>query len=232
MIQLRKAAARGHTDAGSIQSRHSFSCGDYFDPAHMGLGVLRVLNEDRLAPAAALPRERRANMEILSWVLEGSLRYRLDSGDHVTLNAGDVHLLSAGCGSEYEEANASATSDARALRLWLWLQPNQVNAFRRDARLRIDTSAPRCLLASATGRDASLELRCDASLELIQLAPRDHMELALLPGRRLWLQVLEGELLLDALTLQAGDGVAIADHAPPTLNAISAAQALLLDIAG
>ncbi len=230
MIHLRKAAARGYTDAGSIQSRHSFSCADYFDPAHMGLGALRVLNEDHLAPAAVLPRQRRANMEILCWVVQGSMRYRLDAGDHVTLEAGDVHLLSAGRGCEYQESNASATIQARVLRLWL--QPNQVNAVSRDARLRIDTHAPRCLLASATGRDASLELRCDASLELIQLAAGEHSQLALLPGRRFWLQVLEGELLLDAVALQAGDGVAIADHPPVTLHAISAARALLLDIAG
>lgn len=229
MMELRKAAARGHSDAGSLQSWHSFSCAGYFDPAHMGFAALRVLNEDRLAPAAVLAPQRRANMEILSLVVQGSVRYRLDGGDYATLEAGDVHLLSAGRGIEVEEANASASTEARVLRLWL--QPNQVNASPRGTRLRIDARAPRCVVASATGDGGSLAWRCDARLERIRLAGGDDTQLALRPGRRLWLQVIDGELMLDDLALQAGDGVAMGHHVPLALHAISASQVLLLDLA-
>ncbi|MCD9030060.1 pirin family protein [Luteimonas sp. BDR2-5] len=204
---FRSGDQRGHSRGAGHDSRQAFSGGDYHDPAWTGFGALRVCNEDLLAPGAALPPQRRANMEILELVLDGSVTGSGADGAAVSLPAGTLHLLSAGHGAEHRLANASATQPARVLRLWL--QPDRVNA--SPAASMLDgtpaTDGSWTTLASPDGRDGGLALRLQGRLQRARLAPSAALALPVDPARRVWLQVLAGTVDADGRPLLAGDAV-------------------------
>lgn len=207
MIIERPAAARGEVQAGWLDSRHTFSFGSYHDPDWTGFGVLRVINEDRVAPGGGFAPHRHANMEIISIVLDGALAHRDSTGNEGTIQAGDVQWMSAGHGVEHSEYNASP--DASVHFLQVWIQPDRSNAApayaQRDAR-----EAERgqwALLASPDGDDGSLPIRQDARLRWVHLGEGDAAEYGMDPTRRYWLHVATGEIDADVRPLKAGDAL-------------------------
>ncbi|MBB1061697.1 pirin family protein [Marilutibacter spongiae] len=235
MIIERRSGDRGHVEAGWLDSRHSFSFGHYYDPAWMGFGALRVINEDRVAPGAGFPTHGHANMEILSYVLEGALAHKDSSGGGGVIRPGELQWMGAGHGVEHSEFNASDSEPVHFLQIWL--QPDRVNALPAYAQRDADTGASGRwnLLASPDGADGSIAIRQDARLMEARLAAGDAIQYPFQPGRRYWLHLARGRAsasIGDAgHALSAGDALGVADEsARLDLSADGDATALLFDL--
>lgn len=216
MIIERLSAARGRVQVGWLDSHHTFSFGQYYDPAWMGFGALRVINEDRVAPGAGFPPHRHANMEILSYVLSGALSHQDSSGGGGVIKSGELQWMSAGHGVEHSEFNASDSEPVHFLQIWL--QPDRLNATpayaqREAAPLRV----PGCwmLLASPDGHDGSLAIRQQARVYGARLAVGESVEHTLDPARRHWLHVALGSVVVGERTLAAGDALGFVDERGP-----------------
>ena len=234
MIIQRPAAARGRVQAGWLDSHHTFSFGQYHDPAWMGFGALRVINEDRVAPGAGFPPHRHANMEILSYVLSGALSHQDSSGGGGVITPGQLQWMSAGHGVEHSEFNASDTQPVHFLQIWL--QPDRLNAAPAYAQREATPSripGRWTLLASPDGSDGSLAIRQQARVYGVQLAAGESVEDALDPARRYWLQVARGSVVAGERTLVAGDALGFVDEMGPlrvTGDGDEAAEVLLFDL--
>ena len=210
----RPADARGQVRTDWLDSRHSFSFGHFLDRDWMGFGALRVLNEDRVAPGAGFPAHHHANMEILSYVLDGALAHKDDSGGAGIVRAGELQWMGAGHGIAHSEFNASA--DAPVHFLQIWIQPDRVNLPPGHAQQAFpgqDRRGRWVTLASPDGRDGSLAMRQQATLQGTWLGAGEQVEAALVADRRYWLQVARGAVDVDGQRLQAGDALAWVDEA-------------------
>ena len=231
MILHRPADARGRADFGWLDSRHTFSFGNYHDPAWMGFGPLRVINEDRVAPGGGFAPHAHANMEILSYVLEGALQHRDSLGTGSVIRPGDLQRMSAGVGITHSEFNASA--DAPVHFLQIWIQPDRLNIPPGYAQHSFPEAQRRGvlrLLASPDGAKESLRIQQDARVYGALLAAGEHVEHALARGRRSWVQVARGALLLNGQALIAGDGAGVNAESALTLEASEEADVLVFDL--
>ncbi len=218
MIIERSSAARGATDFGWLQSKHTFSFGNYHDPEWMGFGPLRVVNDDRVGPGGGFAPHQHANMEIISVVLDGALAHKDNKGNAGVIRAGDVQWMSAGHGIEHSEYN---DSDAQSVHfLQLWIQPDRLNAQPAYGQRHFDPESRRArwaVLISPDGEAESLAIRQQAWLRASQLHAEDHVEMVLDPSRRYWLHVAIGEIRLGERVLKAGDALGFIDEAS-TIN--------------
>lgn len=215
MIIERPSSARGHVRTDWLDSRHTFSFGGYYDPAWMGFGPLRVINEDRVDGGAGFPPHRHANMEILSYVISGELAHKDSSGGGGVIGAGELQWMSAGHGVEHSEYNGSATAPVHFLQIWI--QPSRLNhepAYAQRAAIAADTRGW-TLLASPDGREGSLPLRQDAIVRDVRLDRGETAEHPLEPSRLYWLQVVVGSISANGRQLQAGDALAFQDESGP-----------------
>ncbi|RDZ26199.1 pirin family protein [Lysobacter silvisoli] len=216
MIVERPSGARGRVQAGWLDSRHTFSFGSYYDPAWMGFGALRVINEDRVAPGAGFSPHRHANMEILSYVLEGGLAHQDSSGGGGTIRPGALQWMSAGHGVEHSEYNASDAQPVHFLQIWI--QPDRLNAQpaygQREAAAG-DYADGWTLLASPDGEHGSLAIRQQAWLHGARPAPGAALERELDPQRLYWLHVARGEVEAGGRRLQAGDALGYREESGP-----------------
>ena len=213
MIVGRPSAARGHVQAGWLDSRHTFSFGGYYDPQWMGFGPLRVVNEDRVAPGAGFPPHGHANMEILSYVLAGALAHRDTAGGGGELRPGELQWMSAGHGIQHSEYNASDSEPVHFLQVWI--QPDRVNAAPAYAQRAFDPAARRgrwTTLASPDGEDGSLAIRQQAWLRGALLGAGEAVAFAPDPARRYWLHVARGRAVVDGRALEAGDALGFVDE--------------------
>jgi redox-sensitive bicupin YhaK (pirin superfamily) len=232
VILERPAAARGKGGAGWLDSRHAFSFASYYDPAWMGFGPLRVINEDRVAPGAGFAPHRHANMEILSYVLEGALAHRDDNGGGGVIRAGELQWMGAGHGIEHSEYNGSDSEPVHFLQIWI--QPDRLNAppaYAQRAPVGSEAQGRWVLLASPDGAEGSIAIRQDARLWVTRLEAGSEIEYALLAQRRYWLQVTRGAVDIAGRRLAAGDAIGLAEEAGTlTLAGIEAAEVLLFDL--
>ena len=213
MIVERRSDARGKGGGGWLDSRHTFSFGQYYDPQWMGFSALRVINEDRVAPGAGFPPHRHANMEILSYVLSGALAHEDDSGGGGVLRPGELQWMSAGHGIEHSEYNASSTEPVHFLQIWI--QPDRLNAQPAYAQQAFDPAARRgrwALLASPDGAEGSLAIRQQASLRGVVLGAGETSEITLDATRKYWLHVAQGNVEVDGRALSAGDALGYVDE--------------------
>ena len=231
MLTHRPADQRGRTTIGWLDSRHSFSFGGYYDPAHMGFSDLRVINEDVVVPGAGFGTHPHRDMEILSVVLEGGLAHRDSMGNGDVIRPGDVQVMSAGTGITHSEFNASETEPVHFLQVWIepaarGTEPTyDQKAFDpagRDGALQ--------LVASADGAEGSLTIGQDARVYLADLGAGQEVEHAIAPGRRAWIQVARGRVTVDGERVAAGDGVAVEATERVRLEGVGDAQVLLFDL--
>jgi quercetin 2,3-dioxygenase len=229
MIELRKAAERGRSRHGWLDSRHSFSFADYHDPQRLGFRSLRVINDDRVAPGAGFPTHPHRDMEIVTYVLEGAIEHRDSTGGGSVIRPGDVQRMTAGTGIYHSEFNASESEPLRLLQIWILpaargLAPGyeQKRFDDRQGRLR--------LVASSDGRDGSITVHQDVALYAAVLAAGDRVEHALAPSRHAWLQVARGSLRVAGHSLEEGDGLAVSGQ-PLAIEALSPAELLVFDLA-
>jgi quercetin 2,3-dioxygenase len=232
MILLRHSADRGHANHGWLDSHHTFSFGGYHDPEWMGFGPLRVINEDRVAAGGGFAPHSHANMEIISYVIEGALQHRDSIGSGSVIRPGDVQCMSAGSGIEHSEFNASKDEPVHFLQVWI--QPNRLNAKPRYGQVHYPVASRRGVLrlvASPDGADGSLPIRQDARVYASLLAPGETVQLKINAERRAWVQVVSGALRLDDETrLEAGDAAGISAQAGLLLRAESESEALVFDL--
>jgi redox-sensitive bicupin YhaK (pirin superfamily) len=232
MIEIRKAAARGASKHGWLDSRHTFSFADYMDPSHMGFRALRVINEDRVAPAQGFGTHGHRDMEILSYVLEGELEHRDSMGNGSVIRPGDVQRMTAGTGVMHSERNPSREQSVHFLQIWLLPERTRLEpGYEQKTFPESDRKGKLRLVASRDGRDGSIVVHQDVALYSGLLDAGDEATLALRPGRHAWVQVARGEVTLNGQTLGAGDGAAVSDEKALTLRAASPSEILVFDLA-
>ncbi len=231
MLIYRPAAQRGQVKLGWLDSRHTFSFGHYYDPAWMGFGPLRVINEDRVAPGGGFAPHSHANMEIISVVLDGALEHKDSIGTGSIIRPGDVQRMSAGHGIEHSEFNASKSHAVHFLQIWI--QPDRVNSppsYAQQAFSSDPGSNQLQLVVSPDGADGSLTIWQNARLYRLQLDRAGQIEHTIASGRRIWLQMIAGAVQVNGQTLNPGDGLGLVDESLLTINATDAAQALVFDL--
>jgi redox-sensitive bicupin YhaK (pirin superfamily) len=229
MIIERPSSARGRVQAGWLDSRHTFSFGQYYDPAWMGFGPLRVINEDRVDPGAGFPTHGHANMEILSYVLDGALAHKDSTGGGGVIRPGELQWMGAGHGVQHSEFNASDAEPVHFLQIWI--QPDRLNAtpaYAQRAAVGEDARGRWLLLASPDGADGSLAIRQDARVYVTRLDAGAGLERTLDPQRRYWLQVTRGTIQAAGRTLGTGDAIGFNEESGPLEVAASAAAEVLL----
>ena len=232
MITVRRAEDRGHAEHGWLDSRHTFSFADYYDPEQMGFSTLRVINEDRVAPGSGFGTHSHRDMEILSYVLEGGLAHKDSIGTGSTIRPGDVQRMSAGTGVAHSEFNASKTEPVHFLQIWILperpgIQPSYEQKTFPDAEKRGRLR----LVASRDSRDGSLTIHQDAAVYAGLLTSGERAELPLGKGRHAWVQVARGEVKLNGRSLEAGDGAAVSGEPILKLEGVRAGEVLVFDLA-
>ena len=232
MIEVRKSESRGHARHGWLDSWHSFSFADYYDPARMGFGALRVINEDRIAPGAGFPTHGHQDMEIVTWMLAGTLEHKDSLGSGGLIRPGEVQRMSAGTGIRHSEFNASAQEEAHLLQIWLLPQEKSLTPGYEQKRIAAEEMQGRFrVIASPDGRDASVTLHQDASIYATRLSAGESAELSLAPQRRAYLQVARGAVELKGYPLQQGDAALLQHEEQVAIRALQDAEVLLFDLA-
>lgn len=232
MLSIRRACQRGHADHGWLKSHHSFSFAGYFDPEWMGWGNLRVINEDRIAPGTGFGTHGHRDMEIISYVLSGSLAHQDSMGNGTVIPPGDVQRMSAGRGVQHSEFNHAA--DAETHFLQIWIQPNQrgiMPGYEQKTFAAADKQGRLRLVASPDGAEGSVTLHADARLYATRLDGAESARLTLAPGRKAWVQVVRGALSVNGQALQTGDAALLADETQVQLDQGQDAEALVFDLA-
>ena len=232
MIEVRKGATRGHALHGWLDSWHSFSFADYYDPARMGFGALRVINEDRIAAGAGFPTHGHQDMEIVTWMLAGTLEHKDSLGTGSVIRPGEAQRMSAGTGIRHSEFNASAQEEARLLQIWLLPQEKSLTPGYEQKRIAAEEMQARFrVIASPDGRDDSVTIHQDASIYATRLSAGESAELSLAPQRRAYLQVARGAVELKGYPLQQGDAALLQHEEEVTIRALQDAEVLLFDLA-
>ena len=227
----RPADERGHTDISWLDSRHTFSFGDYHDPDHHNFRALRVINDDTVAPGHGFPPHPHRDMEILSYLVSGELAHRDSLGHTRTVTAGQVQYMSAGSGVTHSEFNASATESVHFLQIWIVPRARGLQPDYREWSPPAQASGPLTLIASPEGRDASLPIRQDVEIHLGALKAGESVRHGTRTERGLWFQVISGEVSVGDERLVAGDGFALEGVTSAVVTAHADARFLLFDLA-
>ena len=225
MIRLRPAGERGRTDWGWLDSRHTFSFGEYLDSKHVGFGALRVINDDRVAPGGGFATHGHRDMEILSYVLEGGLEHKDSMGTGSVIRPGEIQFMRAGTGVTHSEHNHSRTEPVHFLQIWIVPERDDLEPGYEQRSVH---GAFR-LVASRDGRDGSLTVHQDVDLYAGTPAPGFVHDLR--PGRHAWIHVANGEVTVNDRRLGEGDGAALTDEPRLRLHTDGPARVLLLDLA-
>ena len=231
-LTLRRSEDRGHADFGWLDSRHTFSFGRYIDRNHMGFGPLRVINDDRVAGGGGFPTHPHADMEIITYILDGALEHRDSLGTGSVIRPGDVQRMSAGTGIEHSEFNASKTDPVHLLQIWIVPESKGiVPSYEQKAFSQADKRGGLRLVASRDGRDGSVSLHRDADMFATLLDEGQSVSHTLRDGRAAWVQVARGSVSLNGAQLEAGDGVSIEEAGELTFDGARDAEVLVFDMA-
>lgn len=230
MIAIRPAAERGYADHGWLQARHSFSFADYYDPAEMGWGVLRVINEDRIAPGGGFGMHGHRDMEIVTYILAGALEHRDSLGHGGVIRRGEVQRMSAGKGILHSEYNPSASEETHLLQIWIEPAKKGTAASYEQQPMALDAAGQWRLVASPDGAEGSTTIGQDARLWAAAPAAGGALDYALGQGRLAYVQLIDGQLEINGQAMHAGDGAKIADETVLRLVAGAGSEFLLFDL--
>jgi redox-sensitive bicupin YhaK (pirin superfamily) len=232
MINVRRANERGGANHGWLDTRHTFSFSDYYDPRHMGFRHLRVINEDRVAPGRGFGTHGHRDMEILSYVVSGALGHRDSMGNGEVIRPHEWQRMSAGTGVRHSEMNASQSEPVHFYQIWILPEAENI---RPDYEQKLfapeEKSGQLRLVASRDGRDASLRIHQDVSVYNALLKGGESVEHRLGAGRHAWLQVVRGSVELNGNRLGAGDGAAVSEESLLTVRADDDSEVILFDLA-
>ena len=228
-LEIRRAHERGVAEFDWLNSRHTFSFGDYYDQRMMGYGPLRVINEDRVEPGRGFAPHSHQNMEILSWVLEGALQHKDSLGTTSVIKPGEMQRMTAGTGVTHSEFNPSKTSGVHFLQIWIMPEKNGLPpGYEQKAFTDLDNRLR--LVASRDGRDGALQINQDAELHIARLKPGARVRHSFKSGRLGWLQVARGAVQADGKRLEQGDGAALKGAGELALEGQGDAEVLLFDM--
>jgi len=232
MLKLRRANERGHADHGWLDSHHTFSFADYYDPAHMGFRALRVINDDTVAPGRGFGAHPHRDMEIISYVLAGGLAHKDSLGTGSVIEPGDVQRMSAGTGVVHSEFNASKSDPVHFLQIWLVPATRGITPGYEQKRFAAEDKAGTLrLVASPDGRDGSITIHTDAALYAGLFTREQRAEHALAAGRHAWVHVARGRVRANGQELGSGDGLAISNEAKVVVEGIADGEVLVFDLA-
>ncbi|MCI0453553.1 MAG: pirin family protein [Candidatus Dadabacteria bacterium] len=232
MIKIRKSHERGHTNLGWLDSYHTFSFGDYYDPKHMGFRSLRVINEDWVKPSAGFGAHPHRDMEIITYVLEGALQHKDSMGNGSTITPGEIQRMSAGTGVTHSEYNRSRTEPVHLLQIWILptkknIEPSyeqrEFNPGEKQGKLR--------LVATSDGRDSTVTVHQDVNLLASLLAPGENITYSLKPDRHAWVQIANGSVIMNGHELKHGDGASVSEEVNLEISASESSEILLFDLA-
>ncbi len=234
MIKIRKSDERGHANHGWLDSYHTFSFADYYDPQQMGFRSLRVINEDRVSPAQGFGTHGHEDMEILSYVLEGSLAHRDSMGHEELLGPNEIQRMSAGSGIRHSEFNPSGVNPVHFLQIWI--EPATKGGPASYEQISFDAGEKQGklrLLASPEGGDGVAKINQDARVFVTELGEGEHFDYSVEPQRHAWLHVIRGTVELNGATLHTGDAAAVSGEPKLAVSAQSSdpSEVLLFDLA-
>jgi redox-sensitive bicupin YhaK (pirin superfamily) len=232
MIAVRRADERGRTDWGWLDSRHTFSFGEYFDERQQGFRALRVLNDDRVEGGAGFGAHSHRDMEIFSYVLEGALKHQDSSGGGGTIRPGEIQFMRAGTGVTHSEQNASAVEPVHFLQIWVVPDTRGLPPRYDQKPFDVRAAGERLvLLASRDGREGSIQVQQDLTISVTRLGSGQTRSYALAPGRHAWVQVARGSAIVNGAALSEGDGAAVSEEPRVDLEGSEPAELLLFDLA-
>ncbi len=231
MIKIRKSADRGTNEFSWLKAKHSFSFGQYYDPAYMGFGPLRVINEDVVAGGGGFPTHAHDNMEIVTYILSGALEHKDSMGNGGVIRPGDVQRMSAGSGVKHSEFNASASEPCHLLQIWfLPAKQNIAPGYEQKSFGRNIKPGQMNLLVSQGARDGSLNINQDIDIYVARLGQNDNIVQPIKENRLSWLQVAKGSITLNGQTLRQGDGAALTGEKEIKLGNAKDAEIVLFDM--
>jgi hypothetical protein len=231
MLTIRKAEARGHANHGWLNTYHTFSFANYYDPKHMGFRALRVINEDRVSPAAGFGTHGHRNMEIITYVLEGALEHKDSIGTGSVIKPGEVQRMSAGTGIMHSEFNHSKTEPVHFLQIWLLPEREGLApGYQQQNFSPAKTPGKLQLVAARDGREGSVTVHQDVELYAGVLKAGDRISHSLKPQRHAWVQVARGAITLNGVPLDTSDGAAISEETDVVIEATKDAEILLFDL--
>lgn len=228
MIYLRKAEQRGHAQHGWLDSWHTFSFADYYDPNFMGFSALRVINEDVIAPGQGFGTHPHKDMEILTYVLSGTVEHQDSMGNKEQIPAGEFQIMSAGTGVRHSEYNASASEPLHLYQIWII--PEKAGVEPRYEQKKFDAPQGRQWVLTPDGREGSLKVWQDMTLSRWALTPSEAGSLTLDSRRNYWVQVVKGDVILNGESLTTSDALALHQESLLSLQAQSAAEILIFDL--
>ena len=232
MIEIRRARERGHAQHGWLESYHTFSFADYYDPAFMGFRALRVINEDRVQPGKGFGTHSHRDMEIVTYVIDGALEHKDSLGTGSVIRRGDVQRMSAGTGVAHSEFNHSPTELVHFLQIWIVPAKNGLPpSYEQRTFPESERSDELRLVASSDGRAGSVTIHQDVALYAAALSAGGTTQHRLPPGRHAWIQVVAGKLSVNDEEVAAGDGMALSEEPEVRLAARDASEILLFDLA-
>ena len=229
--QLIKSSDRGYADHGWLKSFHSFSFADYYDPARMGFGALRVINEDKVAAGKGFGTHGHRDMEIITYVLAGKLEHKDSIGTGSVIAPGDVQAMSAGRGVRHSEFNPSPDEPTHFLQIWI--EPNAIGiepCYQQTHIANDDKRGTLRLIASPDGAEGSVQIRQDARVYAALLGGDDAVSHTIAPGRRAYIHVVQGNVAVNGDALSAGDAAKIEAETTVRIDHATAAEVLLFDL--
>jgi len=229
-LTVRRATERGHANHGWLDSWHTFSFGDYYDPAHMGFRSLRVINDDRVAPKAGFPTHPHRDMEIFSYVLDGALAHEDSLGNRRELKPGEIQLIRAGSGVRHSEYNPLASGRSHFLQVWITPHTRDLPPAYTEWKPSSERES-KTLVISPDGRDGSATIAQDVFVYLLRLNAGDGATHRLDGGRGLWLHVARGKMTVNGILLEEGDAVSLEEGGEIQISAEESVEALLFDLA-
>jgi redox-sensitive bicupin YhaK (pirin superfamily) len=231
-MKIRRSGERGHAEHGWLDSFHTFSFADYYDPKNMGFRSLRVINEDRVAPGGGFPRHSHRDMEIVTYVLDGALEHKDSMGNGSVMKRGDVQRMSAGTGVAHSEFNASNKEPVHFLQIWIMPdKPGHTPSYEQKAFTEAERTNKLRVIASNDGRDGSVRIHQDAAILATLLDPEKSVTHEVAKGRGAWIHVVRGSVTLDGTVLETGDAASITDSGGVTFAAKTPSEVLVFDLA-
>jgi redox-sensitive bicupin YhaK (pirin superfamily) len=230
MMIIRKSNERGHAEHGWLDSYHTFSFADYYDPQWLGFRTLRVINDDLIMPGMGFGTHPHRDMEIISYVLGGALQHRDSMGNGRVIKAGEFQYMAAGTGVEHSEFNPSQKEATRLLQIWIMPDKKGVAPRYAERNLAKAETGKLHLVASKTGRSGSMEIHQDADVLLAKLEAGQNVKHPLAAGRHAWVHVAEGEVRLNGKPLAAGDAAGTSEESALEIAAAKASQVLVFDL--
>ena len=228
---MRKSTERGHANHGWLDTYHTFSFANYYDPEHMGFRSLRVINEDRIAAGQGFGTHPHKDMEILTWVLEGAIAHKDSTGGGSVLRPNMIQHMTAGSGITHSEFNPSDSELTHLLQIWISPEKNGLTLSYSERRFDPDQWRGRFkVMASPSGRDGSVEIKQDVELLVAELGAGEHAAHTLNEGRYAWVQVTRGSVTVNGVALAAGDGAAFDRERELSFSASETSQTLIFDV--